>query len=139
MAFDDPTDDFAVDGPQAPEGTRLPVTPRFKGNLTARYTVDLWGGEAFGQATLVHAGSRRVDLRTVENDMVGDLKPYTLTDLSAGYRRDTWSLDFFIKNAFNTRAQLARFEECAIGTCGNQPYTVVAQPRTFGVRFSQEF
>ena len=137
--FDDPSDDFAVDGPQAPEGTRLPVTPRFKGNLTARYTIDVWGGEAFGQATLVHEGERRVDLRVAENDMVGNLKPYTLTDLSAGYRRDTWSLDFFIKNAFNTRAQLARFEECAIGTCGNQPYTVVAQPRTFGVRFSQEF
>jgi outer membrane receptor protein involved in Fe transport len=137
--FDDPSDDFAVDGPQAPEGTRLPVTPRFKGNLSARYTIDLWGGEAFGQATLVHEGERRVDLRVAENDMVGNLKPYTLTDLSAGYRRNSWSLDFFIKNAFNTRAQLSRFEECAIGTCGNQPYTVVAQPRTFGVRFSQEF
>jgi outer membrane receptor protein involved in Fe transport len=127
------------DGPEAPEGTQLPVTPRFKGNLTARYTMDLWGGEAFGQATLVHEGSRRVDLRVAPNNTVGDLKPYTLTDFSAGYRRDTWSLDFFIKNAFNTRAQLARFTECAIGTCGGQPYTVVAQPRTFGVRFSQEF
>ncbi|NUS38084.1 MAG: TonB-dependent receptor [Lysobacter sp.] len=127
------------DGPQAAKGTRLPVTPRFKGNVTARYTFDLWGGEAYGQASLVHQGVRRSALRTADNDVLGDLKPYTLTDLSAGFRRDNWSLDFFLKNAFDTRAQLSRFTECAVGTCGAEPYTVVAQPRTIGVRFSQDF
>jgi outer membrane receptor protein involved in Fe transport len=134
----DPNGDV-VDGPQAPEGTQLPVTPRFKGNLNARYTWDLWGGEAFAQATVIHEGQRRVDLRVAENDVVGDLKAYTMADLSTGFRRDNWTLDFFLKNAFNTRAELSRFTECAIGTCGGQPYTVVAQPRTFGVRFSQDF
>ncbi|HVI25023.1 MAG TPA: TonB-dependent receptor [Xanthomonadaceae bacterium] len=138
-SFDDPSDDFAVDGPQAPEGTRLPVTARFKGNLVARYTFDLWGGEAFGQAAVIHEGSRRADLRVAQGEMLGELGAYTLTDLSAGFRRDNWSLDFFLKNAFNTRAELSRFAQCAVDTCGNQPYTVVAQPRTFGVRFTQEF
>jgi outer membrane receptor protein involved in Fe transport len=128
-----------VDGPQAPEGTRLPVTARFKGNLVARYTFDLWGGEAFGQAAVIHEGSRRADLRVAQGEMLGELGAYTLTDLSAGFRRDNWSLDFFLKNAFNTRAELSRFAQCAVDTCGNQPYTVVAQPRTFGVRFTQEF
>jgi outer membrane receptor protein involved in Fe transport len=137
--FDDPSDDFAVDGPQAPEGTRLPVTPRFKGNFVARYTFDLWGGEAYGQASVVHQGMRRTDLRVAEDQLLGDLKAFTMTDLSAGFRRDNWSLDFFLKNAFNTRAELSRFAECAVDTCGNQPYTVLAQPRTFGVRFSQDF
>jgi iron complex outermembrane receptor protein len=127
------------DGPQAPEGTRLPVTARFKGNLTARYTFDLWGGEAFGQAAVIHQGDRRVDLRVVQNDTVGDLKAYTLTDLSVGFRRDNWSIDVFLKNAFNNRAELARFTECKIETCGQEPYTVVTQPRTLGVRFSQDF
>jgi len=37
------------------------------------------------------------------------------------------------------RAQLTRFAECATLVCGNQPYTVVAQPRTFGVRISKDF
>jgi outer membrane receptor protein involved in Fe transport len=128
-----------VTGPQAPEGTRLPVTPRFKGNLNARYTWDAWGGEAFVQATVIHEGERRVDLRVAENELVGNLDAFTMADLSTGFRRDNWSLDFFLKNAFNTRAELSRFTECAIGTCGMQPYTVVAQPRTFGVRFSQDF
>jgi iron complex outermembrane recepter protein len=126
-------------GPQAPAGTRLPVTARFKGNLTARYSFDLWGGQAFWQAAVIHQGSRRVDLRVIQNDKVGDLDPYTLADLSVGFNRNNWSVDVFLKNAFNNRAELARFTECKIETCGDEPYTVVTQPRTIGVRFTQDF
>ena len=125
--------------PQAPSGTRLPVTAKFKGNLVARYTFDVAGGEAFWQTSFVHQGGRTTDLRTAEREKLGDLKSYTLTDLSAGFRKSNWSLDLFLNNAFNTRAQLARFAECATLVCGNEPYTVTAQPRTFGVRFSQDF
>ncbi|MFT3896635.1 MAG: TonB-dependent receptor [Thermomonas sp.] len=126
-------------GPEAAAGSRLPVTARFKGNLTARYTTDMWGGEAFAQAALVYQGSRKVDLRTIPAETFGDLKAYTLTDLSVGYKRDNWSVDLFLKNAFDERAELARFAECKVETCGDETYTVVAQPRTFGIRFSQEF
>jgi len=134
----DPNGDV-VSGPQAPEGARLPVTARFKGNVSARYTFDWMGGEAYGEATVIHQGDRRTDLRTAENDLLGNLSAYTLTDLSAGFRKGNWALDFFLKNAFNTRTELARFAECATDTCGNQPYTVTTQPRTFGIRFSQDF
>jgi outer membrane receptor protein involved in Fe transport len=137
--FDDPTDDFPVDGPQAAAGERLPVTARFKGNLTTRYTTDLWGGEAFAQAAVVYQGSRKVDLRTFAAETFGDLEPYTLADFSVGFNRANWSVDVFLKNAFDKRAELARFSECKVETCGAQPYTVVTQPRTIGVRFSQEF
>jgi len=40
----------AVTGPEAPSGTRLPVTPRFKGNLIARYTFDVGEKEAFSRS-----------------------------------------------------------------------------------------
>ena len=115
------------------------MTARFKGNLTARYTTDMWGGEGFAQAAAVYQGDRKVDLREVAAETYGDLKAYTLVDLSVGYKRDNWSVDLFLKNAFDKRAEMARFTECKVGTCGDEPYTVVAQPRTFGVRFSQEF
>jgi hypothetical protein len=130
---------FFENGPEAPAGTRLPVTARFKGNLTARYSFDLWGGQAFWQAAVIHQGSRRVDLRVIQDDKVGDLKAYTLADLSVGFNRNNWSVDVFLKNAFNNRAELARFTECKIETCGDEPYTVVTQPRTIGVRFTQDF
>ncbi|GAB3360075.1 TonB-dependent receptor [Lysobacter tyrosinilyticus] len=123
----------------AASGTRLPITPKFKGSASARYTFDLGGGEAYWQVALSHVGDRTTDLREYQSFYLGKLEAYTLTDLSAGYRRGSWSLDFFLKNAFDERADLARFSECAAEVCGHQPYTVTAQPRTFGVRFSQEF
>ena len=126
-------------GPQAPAGTQLPITPRFKGNLNARYTFQLGAGEAYWQAALSHAGKRRVDMRNAETALLGYLKSYTLLDLSVGWRKDSWGVDVFLKNALNERAQMSRFAQCAALTCGNEPYTVIAQPRTIGVRFSKEF
>ncbi|QDA56590.1 TonB-dependent receptor [Thermomonas aquatica] len=128
-----------VSGPLAANGTRLPVTAKFKGNLNARYTFDFHGGEAYWQASVAHQGDRTNDLRDAQSAVFGKLGAYTLTDLSAGWKKDSWSIDVFLKNAFNTRGQLARFSECAALTCGQESYTVFAQPRTLGVRFSKEF
>lgn len=132
-------DGEVVAGPQAAKGTQLPVTPRFKGALNARYTFDLGSGEAYWQASLSHAGKRRVDMRAAETALLGYLDSYTLVDLSAGWRKGNWSLDVFLKNAFDERAQMSRFAQCAALTCGYEPYTVIAQPRTLGVRVSREF
>ncbi|WP_449446083.1 TonB-dependent receptor [Thermomonas brevis] len=128
-----------VDGPQAAAGTRLPVTPRFKGALNARYSFELGEGEAYWQTSLSHAGTRRVDMRTAETALLGYLGSYTLLDLSAGWRKDSWSVDVFLKNATDERAQMSRFAQCAALTCGSEPYTVIAQPRTLGIRVSKEF
>jgi hypothetical protein len=45
----------------------------------------------------------------------------------------------FLKNATDERAQMSRFAQCAALTCGSEPYTVIAQPRTLGIRVSKEF
>jgi len=47
----------------APAGTRLPVTPKFKGNLTARYTLPVGSYKGDIQGSGVYVGSRTVDLR----------------------------------------------------------------------------
>ncbi|MBP6626340.1 MAG: TonB-dependent receptor [Arenimonas sp.] len=125
--------------PEAPSGTRLPITAEFKGNLTARYTFDVGEFEAHVQGALVHEGERRTDLRILQGDILGDLDSYELFDLSAGLGRDSWNVDFYVRNLFDERAQLSRFAQCPETVCGEQAYTVVAQPRTFGVRFSQDF
>ena len=134
----DPNGD-AVDGPLAGSGTRLPVTAKFKGNVNARYSFDWQGGEAYWQASMAHQGNRTNDLRDAQSAVFGKLDAYTLLDLSAGWKKDSWSIDVFLKNATNKRAELARFSECAALTCGEESYTVFAQPRTLGVRFSKEF
>ena len=142
--------------PEAPTGTRLPVTADFKGNLNARYTFDWNGYEPFIQGSVVYEGRRTSDLRILEREILGDMPSYTMFDLSAGIRKDSWTLNLYVKNLFDERAEFNRFTMCAVTVCGNafpgdnvfpappeyangQIYTVAAQPRTIGLRFSQEF
>jgi outer membrane receptor protein involved in Fe transport len=125
--------------PEAPSGSRLPITADFKGNLTARYTFDVGEYEAHFQGQVSHEGKRSTDLRVAERGILGDLDAYTMLDLTAGFGRGNWYLDFYIKNVFDERAQLSRFTQCAEAVCGEQAYTVVARPRTLGLRFSQDF
>lgn len=135
--------------PEAPKGTRLPVTAKFKGNVTARYTFDWKDYEPFIQGSLVHEGKRESDLRLLERGILGDLPSYTMFDLSAGIRKDNWTLNLYVKNLFDERAIFNRFTMCAETVCGasglvpeypdGQVYSVAAQPRTIGLRFSQEF
>jgi len=135
--------------PEAPDGTRLPVTPKFKGNLVARYTFDLAGGEAFWQAAVSHVGERTSDLRLLERDILGNLSAYTTLDFSAGYRRNNWSVDMYVSNLFDERAEIFKFTACGETVCGaagvdpvytdGQVYTATIRPRTIGIRFSQSF
>ncbi len=134
-----PPSEAFPDGPQAPAGTRLPVTAEFKGNLTGRYSFDLGNFEAYWQGSIFYEGDRTSDLRLVEREILGNLDAYTMVDLSFGLKRDNWALDFFLRNAFDERAELSKFAQCAEAVCGEQTYIIAAQPRTFGVRFSQQF
>lgn len=121
------------------KGSRLPITPEFKGSLVGRYTWEMGEYEPYFQASVFHQGDRVTDLREEQRALLGDLDAYTTLDLSAGVRRGSWALDFFVKNATNELTELTRFAQCATLTCGYQPYTVSTQPRTFGVRFSRDF
>jgi outer membrane receptor protein involved in Fe transport len=141
--------------PEAPNGAQLPVTPKFKSDVTARYTFDLGSYEAYWQASFFHVGKRKTDLRTFEDGVLGDMPAYNLTDLSVGIKKNSWSLDFYVKNAFDQRGQISRFTTCAEAVCGNaaggtvfpvppqyangQVYITPVEPRVFGVRFSQDF
>ncbi|MEP6898665.1 MAG: TonB-dependent receptor [Rhodanobacter sp.] len=138
-----------VDGPQSPKGTQLPITPRFKGNLIARYTFSVGSDDAFVQAALVHVGARTTDLRLVERNLLGNLPAYNSADLSAGIQHGSWSVDAYIDNVFDKRAALYKFTECGVTICGahdavaqypnGQVYAGFSQPRTIGVRFKQDF
>jgi outer membrane receptor protein involved in Fe transport len=125
--------------PEAPSGSRLPITARFKGNLTARYTFDVGRYEAHVQGVVAHEGDRRTDLRLEESQILGRLDAYTMFDLTAGFGAGNWDVDFYVRNVFDERAEQSRFTQCAEAVCGEQAYTVISRPRTFGVRFSQEF
>ncbi len=126
-------------GPQAPKGTELPVSPKFKGNVTARYEFPLGSFDAHLQGALVYAGKRWADLRVVERAIIGRLGSYTNFDVTAGVDNGTYSIELFVGNVFDKRGEVTRFAQCAEQVCGFQTYTVTTPPRTFGVRFGQKF
>jgi outer membrane receptor protein involved in Fe transport len=125
--------------PQAPKGTRLPITAKYKGNVTARYAFDFHGWESYFQAAGFFEGRRTSDLRIVERKIMGDQPGYGTVDLSAGMKKDLWSFDVFLRNVFDNRGQLARYAECATANCGQQTYVVPVQPRTIGLRVTRDF
>ncbi len=132
-------------GPLAPSGTRLPVVPRLKANLVARYNFPFGKWNGYGQAAYLYQDASVPLLYPVyytpgQNGQqhLSELPPYSIVNLSAGFSRDNLHIDFTISNALDTHAQLGTFATCTPVTC-NQPYIMPMQPRTYEIKFGQKF
>jgi iron complex outermembrane receptor protein len=127
-------------GPLARAGTNLPVAPKFKGNVVARYTLGLIGNwQPYFQLSGMYQTQTAPVLRADEVAVIGNMPPYALVNLKIGANSaNGMHFDFFITNALNRLAQLSRFTETN-PRIDNQVYVVPAQPRTFGIEFGQNF
>jgi iron complex outermembrane recepter protein len=127
-------------GPQAPAGTNLPITPKFKGNVIARYGFDeIQGWKPFAQASLMYQSQASQALRIDQAAALGNTPAYALMDLSAGatLNRQT-TVQLVVTNVADRRAELSRF--AAINpVLDNQTYVIPAQPRTIAIKFGQKF
>ena len=124
--------------PEALKGTSLPVTPKFKGNLTARYEWTFGDMDAHVQGSVVHTGSAYPDLRISDRAVIGKLPSSTTFDFSIGVDRDSWRIEAFAKNLFDDDGQNDRFVQCASSVC-SRVYTIPIRPRTIGLKFGQTF
>ncbi|MDP9008460.1 MAG: TonB-dependent receptor [Pseudomonadota bacterium] len=124
----------------AVSGTRLPVTPKFKGNITGRYSFPVGSYKGDVQASAVYVGQRTADLRTLAANALGSEPGYTVVDVSAGIEIKSFHYQLYLNNAFDRRAVLDRYAECDVLLCGAiAKYDVPNQPRTIGVKFGQKF
>ncbi len=143
----------------SPSGTRLPLTPQVKLSGSARYEFDVGAAKAHFQAAATHSSSASADIRRVvqnvaidEYDPVavadptnyfvtatttGRLPAFTTVNFAAGLNWSRFSMELFVQNAFDERAQLSRFQQC--GQCFQRPYAVVVAPRTIGLRLGSKF
>jgi len=133
----------------APAGSRLPVTPKFKGNLIARYEFPVaeWNGHVQLEAN--HTGSRSTDLRTAQKALKGGLDAYTTLDLSFGVKNDSWSIEAFATNLLDEFGVVNTGVSCVETVCGTGPtpatptggafYDTVIKPRVIGLKFSRDF
>lgn len=124
--------------PEALKGTSLPVTAKFKGNLTARYEWMIGDMDAHLQGSVVHTGSAYPDLRISDRAVIGKLPSSTTFDFSFGVNKDSWRVEAFAKNLFDDDGQNDRFVQCATAVC-TRVYTIPTRPRTIGVKFGQSF
>jgi outer membrane receptor protein involved in Fe transport len=125
--------------PEAFKGDRLPVTPEFKANLTGRYEFPVGTMNGYFQAAAVYNGDTYSDLTRFDRATFGKNPSYTLVDLSGGVNWGNFSVDLYINNAFDELSRTAAFAGCVTDQCGVQPYYVTNQPRTIGLKFSQQF
>jgi len=135
-----------IDGDQdfiiTPSGTRLPITPKFKGTATARYSWPMGSGKAHVQGSIAYQGSSTVDVRQDvgggfnPNSIFGEVRSSTLVDLFAGYDWHNYSLELFTTNVFDERNELARLTAC--GAC-LRLHIIPGRPRTFGIRAGAKF
>ena len=127
--------------PLAPKGQQLPTTPKFKGNLSARYAWALNSlYQAYVQGNFVYQSAIWPDLRTNERNILGQQGSYGLTNFSFGVSKDNWTAELLVKNAFDVRASTYRYAECVQARCGPiAVYNVIAPPRLIGLQWSQRF
>jgi outer membrane receptor protein involved in Fe transport len=125
----------------APVGQQLPTTPKFKGNLTARYNLSSVGEwQPHVQASMVYQSMAWADLRTVQREDIGQQPAFALVDASVGAAKNGLEVELFVKNAFDRLAENYRYTECSASVCGAQAvYANVYKPRLIGVKFAQKF
>jgi outer membrane receptor protein involved in Fe transport len=133
-----------------PSGTQLPTTPKFKGNVTARYTFAIREAQAHLQGAYVYQGSSNSQLAPAADALIGTQPAYGIFDFAGGVGKGNFSAELFVDNVFDKRVELYRFAECTIfGTstglfpgvpiCGTKPLANINAPRMVGLRFGQRF
>lgn len=124
---------------KAPKGTSLPITPDFKGNLIARYTFPLGGFEAYTQGAFTYQGSAASQLELADQAVYGDIPSSSFLNLAFGLENEKYAVELFVTNVTDEDATLGVTSNCTPQVCGGLLQGVRSRPRTFGIRFSQEF
>lgn len=113
------------------EGKELAFAPEFSGNFSARYEWFVEGGSmahVYGQIT--HTGKSRSDIIEMN---AGDIDSSTVINVSTGLTKDDWSLDLYVDNLTDERAEIAN------NFVNDVDRVTVIRPLTVGVRFGREF
>ena len=123
----------------AADGIRLPRQPKFKGTSSIRYDGQMGPFATYVQGAALYQTSATQDLNVFNNDLLGNTPGFVSFDFSGGIKKDNWTIDLFIQNAFDKRGQLTKNTFCSITFCSGSSRTFTIRPQFFGVRFGQRF
>ena len=120
----------AIPNPFGPVGSSLAMSPPFQGNLRVRYEFD-WGDyHPFAQIGGQHQAHSHSATGYFQNF---DQPGYSTYDAFLGVAKDDWTMQAYIENLTDTRADLF--------TSNSQQVKAITvnRPRTAGVKFSYKF
>ncbi|MCB1647316.1 MAG: TonB-dependent receptor [Pseudomonadales bacterium] len=125
-----PTFDFVV----ADAGSELPLTPDLQLTARARYEWDIGKGHAHWQLGGKYASesfNSLVDIPVTDPRQKQDA--YAILDATLGYRQDGWSVELFIDNLTDERAELH------INKQDFRERITTNRPRSIGMKVSWDF
>jgi Outer membrane receptor proteins, mostly Fe transport len=135
----------------AANGTRLPRQPKFKGTTSIRYDTMFGDYDAYVQGAALYQTSATQDLNVSDNnlyvcpDIAGVRTTACATpgfvtfDFAAGVKKDNWTFDIFIQNAFDKRGTLTQNTFCSIAFCSGSSRTFPVKPQFMGIKFGHKF
>jgi outer membrane receptor protein involved in Fe transport len=119
----------------APDGTRLPLMPKWKYSLTGRVDFDatLWNANPYFLASWTYNGDSLNSLSGIQVSInqagVRVTPSYDILNFRFGLDADGWSATLFVDNLLNEYAPLFFSERYT------QTRATVLPPRTFGISF----
>jgi iron complex outermembrane recepter protein len=120
-------------------GSPLAQSPPFQGNIRARYEFAFQSYCAFVQAGATHQAHSYASTNQLTTELNGSTHtayedpPFSTYDAAAGISKDAWSVQGYVENLTDARANLYSFYNEYVKS------TTVNRPRTLGVRFSYRF
>ena len=123
----------------APVGQEMPFVPKLQYTAIGRYNFDGSRWPFYAQAALAVTGKTWSNLET---DLRERQPSYTILNLATGIQGEQWSLDLFLDNATDERAQIVRYGGFYYDPYDeiNQDSTIlVNRPRTIGLRYGRRF
>ncbi|MGZ3250504.1 MAG: TonB-dependent receptor domain-containing protein, partial [Croceibacterium sp.] len=126
-------------GIDAPVGTRLPIQPKFKGSVTARYGFDVGSARAFVQGVVNTQSGTRSYLTDFEANLLGSTKGFTTADFSLGANMGKWDWSLFVENAFDKRGILSLNTVCVPTICGAYARSYPVKPQQFGLKVGYRY
>lgn len=114
----------------APVGSELALTPKFAGNIRARYTWQLAKAQVYTQGVVQYASDSWSSIVAADRRKQAS---YTTADFSVGAKMDNWGVELFVRNLTDERAELFYNVQDDI------PRITTNRPRTIGLRFSYDY
>jgi len=123
----------------ASAGARLPNTPRFSANFATNYVFDLGGHTAYVGLSQRLVSSRNAGFDGSPALPQYKLPGYGLTDLQAGVDLERFQIALFVRNLFDSRAQIGAQTNLVAAGVGGPALVNEAKPFTIGTTLTARF